>query len=85
MDDLRDKIIKKAIEFRDAARVVGKIIPIEGKGDKIDTSKMAENINNNPENQAKLSTAVDAMQDISKELYDLLDELDVVEGRGVGG
>ena len=75
---LKERIVKKALGFRDATIRTANIMP-KGNLGGIDQEKLQEDLKSNTSTQ-------EAMEDVqlaTKELFELLDELDVTEGRSL--
>ena len=71
--DIKDRIVKKALEFRDASIKMNKAVPLT---DKQDPSELSKKIKENQE-------VLKLLQEASMELFSLLDEFDVMSGKGI--
>jgi hypothetical protein len=75
---LRDRIIEKTIEFRDKSKSLSGLIPKQ----MFDNKPNREEIDKKLQAQ-KVQDGVKEIQDITTDLFELLDELDVIEGTGL--
>ena len=73
MSDIKDKITQKAIKFRDASLAMNKAIPLM---DNLDPSELSKKIKENQE-------SLNEIQDATKELFEAIDELEVMSGKGI--
>ena len=78
MSALRDRIIEKTIEFRDKSKSLSELIPKQ----MFDNKPNREEIDKKLQAQ-KVQDGVKEIQDITTDLFELLDELDVIEGTGL--
>ena len=81
MSFLKERIVKKALEFRDATIRTANIIPLKSTGvqKEIDQGKFEADL----KNKANTQEIMEDIQKATKDLFELLDELDVTEGRSL--